>query len=221
MAVAPLMSVAAYFETRLPQDSRRTVLWQTLYEEYFKQFIPPTATVLDLGCGYGDFINAVVAKRRISIDLWEGAKRHVDTEVEHHIGPITDLSFLQDASVDVAFASNVFEHLTRAELLEVLDQLKRKLTGTGQLLIVQPNYRFAFREYFDDYTHVSVYSHVSMCDLLLAHGYDIEDCVPRFLPLTIKSRLGVWPWLIKLYLRSPFKIMGKQMMIRARRGQAR
>jgi SAM-dependent methyltransferase len=212
------MSVAAYFETRLPQDPRRTVLWQTLYEEYFKHFIPETATVLDLGCGYGDFINTVVAKRRIAIDLWEGASDHIDAGVEHRVGPITDLSFLQDESVDVAFASNVFEHITRAELLQVLDQLKRKLTRTGQLLIVQPNYRFAYREYFDDYTHVSVYSHVSMCDLLESRGYSIVQCVPRFLPLTIKSRLYVAPWLIKLYLRLPIRLMAKQMMVRARPG---
>ena len=212
------MSVAAYFETRLPQDPRRTVLWQTLYEDYFKQFIPQTATVLDLGCGYGDFINAVVAKRRIAVDLWDGARQHLDSAVEHHVGPITDLSFLQDGSVDVAFASNVFEHLSRAELIEVLDQLARKLTPDGQLLIVQPNYRFAYREYFDDYTHVSVYSHLSLCDLLESRGYRVLECIPRFLPLTIKSRFRVSPWLIRLYLRLPFRFMAKQMMVRARPG---
>ena len=212
------MSVAAYFETRLPQDPRRTVLWQTLYEDYFRQFIPQTATVLDLGCGYGDFINAVVAKRRIAVDLWEGARHHLDAGVEHHVGPISDLSFLQDESVDVAFASNIFEHVTRAELIDVLDQLKRKLTRTGQLMIVQPNYRLAYREYFDDYTHVSVYSHVSLCDLLEARGYTVLECIPRFLPLTIKSRFRVSPWLIKLYLRLPFRFMAKQMMVRVRPG---
>ena len=39
---------------------------------------------------------------------------------------------------------------------------------------------------------------------------------PRFLPLTVKSRLPVWPPLIGLYLNSPFKPMGKQMFVRAR-----
>jgi SAM-dependent methyltransferase len=214
------MSYAAYFETRLPQDPRRTLLWQTLYDAYFKQFIPPAATVLDLGCGYGDFINAVTAKRRIAVDLWQGAREYIEPGVEHHVGPITDLSFLADESVDVAFASNVFEHLSRDEFLQVLEQLTRKLTRTGQLIIVQPNYRFAYREYFDDYTHVSVYSDLSMCDLLSARGFTVLDCVPRFLPLTIKSRMVVWPWLIRLYLRSPIRFLGKQMMIRARLGKS-
>jgi SAM-dependent methyltransferase len=212
------VSVAAYFDTRLPRDRRRTVLWQTLYEDYFKQFIAPAATVLDLGCGYGDFINAVVARRRIAVDVWEGVRQHLDAGVEPHVGPITDLSFLEDASVDVAFASNVFEHLTREQLLQTLEELKRKLTRNGQLLIVQPNYRFAYREYFDDYTHVSVYSHLSLCDLLESRGYRVVECIPRFLPLTIKSPLHVAPWLIKLYLRLPVRPLAKQMMIRAQSG---
>jgi SAM-dependent methyltransferase len=219
--VDALMSVAAYFETRLPQDPRRTALWQTLYDDYFKRFIPPTATVLDLGCGYGDFINVVVAKRRIAVDRWPGASRFLDPAVEHHLRSVTDLSFLADESIDVAFASNLFEHLSRDEGASLLDQLSAKLVAGGTLLLVQPNYRFAYREYFDDYTHVTAYSHVSMCDLLTAHGYTIDECVPRFMPLTIKSRLPVSPWLIRLYLRLPIKISAKQMMIRARVGRAR
>ena len=39
---------------------------------------------------------------------------------------------------------------------------------------------------------------------------------PRFLPLTVKSRLPAWAPLIGLYLDSPFKPLGKQMLVRAR-----
>lgn len=210
-----MTSRLAYFETRLPYDPRRTVLWRTLYDACFRRFIPAAGTVVDLGCGYGDFINAVVARRRIGVDTWEGCRTHLDSGVEHHLGSVTDLSFLEDQSVDVAFASNLFEHLTRDQLASILRQLTVKLKAGGQLLIVQPNYRYAFREYFDDYTHITVYSHVGLCDMLAAHGFRIEECVPRFLPLTIKSRLKVSPWLIRLYLRLPFRPFGKQMMIRA------
>ena len=38
----------------------------------------------------------------------------------------------------------------------------------------------------------------------------------RFLPLTVKSRLPVSPLLIRAYLASPVKPMGKQMLLRAR-----
>ena len=85
------------------------------------------------------------------------------------------------------------------------------------LTIVQPNFRYCTREYFDDYTHVSIYTDRSLCDLLAANEFQIERCVPRFLPLTIKSRLLVHPLLIRLFLASPFKPFGKQMLVSARR----
>ncbi len=83
-------------------------------------------------------------------------------------------------------------------------------------MILQPNYRYAYREYFDDYTHLAVYSHLSLADFLSANDFEVLNVSPRFLPLTIKSRIPVSPWLIRAYLASPIKPMGKQMLVRAR-----
>jgi len=91
----------------------------------------------------------------------------------------------------------------------VLAQLKRALSNSGTLNILQPNYYYAYREYFDDYTHRAVYTHTSIC-------YEVTECRPRFLPLTVKSRLPVSPLLIPLYLALPWKPLGKQMFIRVR-----
>jgi hypothetical protein len=118
--------------------------------------------------------------------------------------------------VDFAFASNLFEHISKEDLAKVLHRLQAKLSSRGLLCLLQPNYRYAYREYFDDYTHVAVYSHVSMCDFLRACGYDVVICKPRFMPLTVKSRVKVSALLIWLYLKSPLKPVGKQMMIIAR-----
>jgi SAM-dependent methyltransferase len=210
------MTGGGYHETRFAPDARRRTLWVALWRYYFSRQIEPGHCVLDLGCGYGEFINAVVARRRIAVDAWPGFTSHVDPGVEAVVGPVTDLGFLPDASVDFAFASNVFEHLSHDELRTVLDQLRSKLAPGGTLNILQPNYRFAYREYFDDYTHVTIYSHVGLRDFLEANRYEVLDVRPRFLPLTIKSRLPVTPLMIRLYLASPFKPLGKQMLVRAR-----
>ena len=98
----------------------------------------------------------------------------------------------------------------------MLKQLRKKLSARGSLTLLQPNYRYAYKEYFDDYTHVSVYSHVSICDFLGSQHFDVIDVEPRFLPLTVKTRLPVSSWLIAAYLLSPIKPFGKQMLIRAR-----
>jgi SAM-dependent methyltransferase len=192
------------------------VLWQALWRYYFSKLISPRDCVLDLGCGYGDFINAVVAERRIGIDVWAECPLYLAPEVEAVVGSVTDLGFLAERSVDFAFASNLFEHLTQADLGSVLEQLRARLRPGGTLTILQPNYRYAFREYFDDYTHISVYSHISLADFLVAHGYEIVEIQPRFMPLTIKSQMPVSPLLIRAYLASPIKPLGKQMLLRAR-----
>lgn len=209
------MSEANYFETRFSPDDRREALWRALYQYHFSRMISERDCVLELGAGYGHFINQVAAQRTIALDKWDGFVKWIRPGVEARIGDATDLSFLDASSVDFAFASNLFEHLTQDDFIIVLRQLGRVLAPKGTLNILQPNYFYCYREYFDDYTHRTVYSHISLCDFLRANGYVIINCQPRFLPLTLKSRLPVSPFLIRLYLHSPWKPMGKQMFIRA------
>lgn len=210
------MTPAGYHASRLLVDPRREVLWQSLWRYRFSTMVRPTDCVLDLGAGYGSFINQVTARRRIALDAWEDFPAHLAPGIEYHVGSVTDLEFLEDGAVDFAFASNLFEHLTRDELALVLQALHRKLSADGTLTIVQPNYRYAFREYFDDFDHKSIWSHVSLADFLTANGYDVFLVEPRFMPLTVKSRLPVSPLLIRAWLASPFKPIGKQMLVRAR-----
>lgn len=191
-------------------------MWRTLYRHFFSRLIPKESSVLELGAGYGDFINQVSARRRIALDMWDGFAEHLQPGIESHVGSVTDLSFLSPSSIDFVFASNLFEHITQEDFSAVLRQLRSALTETGTLNVVQPNYYYCYREYFDDYTHRTIYSHTSITDFLEANGYEVIECTPRFLPLTIKSRLPVSPLLIRLYLWLPWKPMGKQMFIRAR-----
>jgi SAM-dependent methyltransferase len=207
---------SAYHATRFAFDSRREVLWATLCQSYFQQFVSKDDCVLEIGAGYGHFINNIRAARRIALDNWPGMLKFLKPGIQGVVADATDLSAIGDGTVDFAFSSNVFEHLMQKDLAVVLEQLRRKLTPSGSLAILQPNYRFAYREYFDDYTHVSIYSDRSLCDFLEANGFRVVQCVPRFLPLTIKSRFPVSPFLIRTYLRLPVKPLGKQMLIRAR-----
>jgi SAM-dependent methyltransferase len=205
-----------YHHARFTADPRRDVFWQTLWRAFFRHRVPKNACVLDLGSGYGQFINNVVARRRIAIDSWPGFAAHIVPGVEAITSDVTDLSMIEDGTVDFAFASNLFEHLTQSQLGSALFALRKKLAPAGTLTVLQPNYRYAFREYFDDYTHVTVWSHVSLADFLVANGFEIVELMPRFLPLTIKSRLPVWPFLIRTYLALPVKPLGKQMLVVAR-----
>jgi SAM-dependent methyltransferase len=210
------MSASGYCKTRFAPDARREILWRALVKYHFSKLIDPRDTVLELGSGYGNFINNVLAARKLALDIWPEFPNHVRPDVEAHVGSVEDLDWVDDNSVDFAFSSNLFEHVPQSVFVSVLQQLKKKLRPGGTLTLLQPNYRFAYREYFDDYTHVTVYSDIGICDFLSANGFEVIECQPRFMPLTIKSRFKVSPFLIRAYLLSPIKPMGKQMLIRAR-----
>ena len=207
---------SAYHDVRLAHDPRRDVLWRALWRHYFSRLIGAGDCVLDIGCGHGAFINAVVARKRIGLNSWPDFPAYLEPGIEAIVGSAVEVGRLVKEPVDFAFASNLFEHLTQPELTSLLTGVRSVLSPRGTLNIVQPNFRYAYREYFDDYTHVAVYTDVGLSDLLRANGFDIVEVKPKFLPLSIKSRLPVRESLIRAYLASPVKPMGKQMLIRAR-----
>jgi SAM-dependent methyltransferase len=196
----------------MSDDPARNNLWRVLCR-YLSRFIPPGSRVLELGGGYCCFINHIVAAERHVVDLFEGIVEHAAAGVKAHVRSCTDLSNFGAGSFDVVFASNLFEHLTADQLSQTLDEAGRVLRPGGKLIVIQPNFKYCFRSYFDDYTHVSIHTHVSLTDLLFAHGFQAQPVRGRFLPYSLKSRGPKWPWLLWVYLKSPWKPGAGQMLI--------
>src|SRR5205814_1921574 len=63
-----------------------------------------------------------------------------------------DLASLGTSSFDAVLASNILEHFEPGVASSVVEDVARLLKPGGRLLIVQPNFRFAAKRYFDDYT---------------------------------------------------------------------
>jgi len=205
-----------YFASRLPYDPARESLWRVLCT-YLQRDIPTNSTVLELGGGYCHFINNIRAAERHVVDLYPGIRNHAGEGVTPHVHSCTDLDNFPPASFDVVFASNLFEHLTREQLEETLASVLRVLRDGGKLLIIQPNFKYCYREYFDDYTHVQIFTDASLRDLLIGSGFEPEKVVARFLPFSVKSAGPKWPWLLKLYLALPWRLFAGQMYVVARK----
>lgn len=203
----------SYFDTRLKFDKKRLTLWNTLWDSYFCKLYNVTDTVVELGAGWCDFINTVNAKRKIAVDIWPGVKEFAREDVYTHVGSAMQLDFLEENSVNGVFASNLVEHLTREEFEGLLKESSRILAPTGTLTLLQPNYRLCSKRYFDDFTHISIWSDVSLSDYLTSQGWKVVTVKPKFLPLTVKSRLPVLPLLIRFYLWSPIKPLAGQMLV--------
>jgi SAM-dependent methyltransferase len=202
----------SYYKTRFQFDPRRQVVWNCLCDHIQKE-IPTEATILELGAGYCDFINHIKGVKKFALDLGPAVKDHAAPGVEVHVGSCTDLSFLSDASVDTVFASNLLEHLSLDNVITTSREVLRVLRTGGKFIIVQPNFRYCFRDYFDDYTHLSIFTDRSLPDLLKSNGFSISKVEPKFMPFSLKGKLPVFSLLIKLYLQSPVRPRAGQMLI--------
>jgi SAM-dependent methyltransferase len=205
-----------------PEERRRKAqLWQTLCRHAFQRFIPADATVIDLGAGYCDFINAIHAARKIAVDLNPETARSADSGVQVIPCALDHLAqHVDPESVDCAFASNVFEHLRDPEtLLDVLNAVHGILRPGGRILIMQPNVRVLGGAFWDFLDHRLPLSERGMAEALALSGFRLERVTPRFLPYTTKSRLPAWPWLVRVYLAVPPAqwLFGKQMLVIARK----
>jgi len=208
-----------YYGTRFVFDRKREFVWKTLARYLQKRFIPADASVLDLGCGYCGFINNVKAAKKYGIDLSPLTRQYAGRDVILKIGDaVQALKKCKSGCVDVVFASNFFEHLDGESFDKVLAGVKNALKPGGTLIVIQPNFKYAFRNYFDDYTHKLIFSDTGLADRLKAEGFEIRVRRPRFLPFSMKSGMGAFYRLIGLYLALPFKFNAGQMLIVARKG---
>jgi ubiquinone/menaquinone biosynthesis C-methylase UbiE len=208
--------VSNYFETRLAHNANRTKIWQHLCN-YLQRWIRTDADVLELGAGWCDFSNNVKAKRVVAMDMDSTVTRAAAEHVEPVVGDCTDLGKFGAAEFDVVFASNLLEHLDRAAAGRLLSEAMRVLRPGGRLILLQPNFRLNPGRYFDDFTHVAIYTDQSLSDYLVSEGWKIEAVKARFMPLTLKSKGGNLTFVVPWYLRSPIKPLAGQMLVVASR----
>lgn len=193
-------------------DAKRE-LWNTLVAEFLQKYVPRDSVVADIGGGYCEFINAVECRKKYVVDLNPDVESFAASDVEIVMSDANDISPLSDGSVDVVFVSNFFEHMpTKAHLFEVLEEINRVLRPGGKLLVIQPNIKYAYREYWDFIDHHIALTENSLAEALGITGFSVAECIPRFLPYSVNSSPSQSADLLKLYLKLPlaWKVFGKQ-----------
>lgn len=209
----------AYYKSRYVPNPTRPIVWKEIVR-FLAPYLEKADTVVDLGAGYCDFINNVSAPHRIAVDTSPDLTTFAVQGVRTVQSPVTDLKGIADASVDVAFASNLLEHLDEQELKTTMSEVRRVLKKGGLFIAMQPNYRLSYKNYFDDHTHKKVFSDESLGGFLVNHSFEIVLRKPKFLPFSLKSRskiIPAHPLIIRAYIHSPIKPFAGQMLFVARK----
>ena len=191
-------------------------VWRVLCRHFFQRYVGRDETVLDVGAGACEFINAIECGRRIAVDPNPAVRRYAASGVEVVAAESTDLAPVSDQSVDVVFASNVFEHLPdTAAFLTTLREIRRVLRPGGRLLVLQPNIAVLGGRFWDFLDHHLPLTERTVVEAVELAGLEVREVRTRFLPYTTKSRLPQHPLLVRLYLAVPFahRILGGQAWI--------
>lgn len=210
------------YQIRFAQEElpRKNAIWQEICSGFMQRFIKPGDTVVDVACGYGEFLNNIQAREKIAVDLNPDARKFLQGDVEFHHCAATALGSVVQGRADAVFTSNFLEHLPDKPTLDVfLDQVLLALKPGGRYLILGPNLRYLPGEYWDFYDHHLGLTHLSLSEALKLRGFEVELCIDRFLPYTTQGALPTHPLLVRAYLKLPFawRLLGKQFFIVARK----
>ena len=209
------------YQTRFEGDLEyRRAVWQILIAEFFGRYLRAEDAVLDLGCGYGEFINQVPCAKRFAMDLNPEAAARLVPEVKLFAQDCSQPWPLHDASLDVVFTSNFFEHLPdKAALGRTLEEIRRCLRPGGRLIALGPNIKHLNGLYWDFWDHHLPLTERSLAEALEARSFSLEVCLDRFLPYTMSGGRRHPLVLVRLYLRLrvAWRFLGKQFLVVARK----
>jgi SAM-dependent methyltransferase len=198
----------------------RSQVWRILTSAYFQAFIRPGDAVLDLGCGYGEFINNIRCGARFGMDLNPRSPEFLEPGVRFLRQDCTARWALPDASLDVVFTSNCFEHLPdKLALRGTLAEARRCLRPGGSLIALGPNIKFVEGAYWDFWDHFLCLTDLSVCEAMQNSGFRIRRSIPRFLPYSMVNQPRYPLAFVRLYLAIPlaWRLFGKQFLVRAER----
>ena len=196
-------------------DYRKQV-WRVLIDSFFQSYVPHDATVLDLGCGYGEFINQVRAVRKYAMDLNPDAPRYLSADAEFIRQDCSQPWPVEEESLDTIFTSNFFEHLPdKGALGRTLDQAHKALRKGGRLIAMGPNIKLVPGAYWDFWDHYIPLSESSLSEALENRGFRVERKEAAFLPYTMAGKRPAPLSLVKLYLAIPqlWRFLGKQFLV--------
>ena len=184
---------------RYDPESLRNYYSEVLADIAETSVISTRAVMLDIGCGYGYFMQLCLKKGYdcIGLDISRWAlSRAIEKSAKTILFGASSNLPLQSNSIDIVTMLDVIEHLNKPQL--ALTEIRRILKPEGVLFISTPNLAAIMRGIkgrkwygFLDKTHISLYTPFHLSRLLKKCGFCVLKCYAPFnvnLPSGLKSK---------------------------------
>lgn len=191
-------------------------VWTLLTKRVFQRYVADTGSVLELGCGWGEFINQVRAGRRFGMDLNPSSAGRLDAGIQFLHQDCSQQWPLPEGTLDLVFTSNFFEHLPdKTALGRTLQEAHRCLKRGGRIVCLGPNIRTIPGAYWDFWDHYLPLTELSLAEGLELAGFTIAESRARFLPYTMARDRNPPLWMVSLYLSVPllWRVLGRQFLV--------
>lgn len=199
--------------------NKKNVVWKEIAKYIYDRTNQPK-TVLDPAGGMCEFINNLDAPVRWTIDLNEEfVGKYADQAVKKVIGNNLTVDLPSDY-FDLVFVSNFLEHLhSQEEVAAFLLKMFTTVKKGGFIVVMGPNFKYAYKEYFDFADHTVCLSEMGVAEHLVGAGFEIVKIHPRFVPMSFRGNLPVNKFLVQTYLRLPvaWRFFGKQFLVFAQK----
>ncbi len=198
-----------YVSSHLTLDAQASRAALTPRRPYLQQVIAhhfPTdksAKILDLGCGHGALVHFARQAGYANCTGVDVSAEQVAAAAAMGIAGVTEgdvlgtLKATAEQSIELVITFDVIEHLTKSELLELADEVRRVLSPTGSWLIHAPNGASPFfgAVRYGDYTHEQAFTPGNLKQLALARGFSGVECYEETpVPHGLKSSVRWLLW---------------------------
>ena len=180
-----------YDKTSHPKSQYPKKLCRYLFN-YFN--MSKNMNLLEVGCGYGEFLKCFqeIGLRVRGVDISSNAKKY-QAPIPVKICDLEKQKLpYEESSFDIVYSKSFIEHLEHPE--RFFKEALRVLKPGGLLLTLVPDWESNFKVYYDDFTHRTPFTKISLRDLYRISCFDAIE-VFRFRQLPI-----VWKFPILNYL---------------------
>ncbi len=162
-----------------------------------------SCAVLELGCGHGALLHVLHENGYANVRGVDGSPEQVAAARRLGIGGVEQgdlmaaLAATPSGTVDVVVAFDAIDHFRKAELIPLVDAVRRVLKPGGRWIIHVPNGESPFcnRSRYWDLTHEQAFTRTSLNQLLRSSGFvDVECFEDRPIPHGVKSAVRAALW---------------------------